>query len=188
MILGLRRYLRSPFFMHSIVYLAGLIDFMRPFIFFLLTMMTIASCNRKVSAEIQQKPGGLEIVHPFGFVKATDLSEVLFYAKAENKLVFLDVYTDWCLPCQVMDEDVFSDIELAHYFDERFVSYKVNAEKGTGPLIAINYEVPAYPTLLFLNADGEVLVKKLGSARRLEMYDLADEALAKGVMSEEGNN
>ncbi len=160
---------------------------MRPILFFLL-IVTITSCNRKFSGDLQQKPGGLEIMHPFGFVNATDLSEVLFFAKAENKLVFLDVYTDWCLPCQIMDEDVFSNNELAHYYDERFVSYKVNAEKGTGPLIAINYDVPAYPTLLFLNTEGEVLVKKLGSARRLEMFDLADEAVAKGVMPEESDN
>lgn len=141
-----------------------------------------------MSKDIRQSPGGLEVVHPFGFVKATDLAEVLSYAKSENKLVFVDVYTDWCLPCQIMDEDVFSDKELAHYFDERFVSYKVNAEKGTGPLVAANYEVPAYPTLLFLNSEGDVLLKKLGSARRLEMFDLADAAVAKSAVAEEQIN
>lgn len=152
----------------------------------LLAIVAFISCNRKVAEEvIQQEPGGIEIIHPFGFIKATDMAEVLFHAKAEDKLVFLDVYTDWCLPCQVMDEDVFSDKRLASYFKERFISYKVNAEKGTGPLIAANYNVAAYPTLLFLDSDGEVIVTKLGSARSIEMYDLADSAVAKATIPEE---
>lgn len=153
-------------------------------------VVSFISCNRKVADEVilQQEPGGIEIIHPFGFVKATELSEVLFYAKAEEKLVFLDVYTDWCLPCQVMDEDVFSDKRLATYFKERFISYKVNAEKGTGPLIATNYEVPAYPTLMFLDSDGELILRKLGSAGINDMYDLADAAVAKATLKMEAPN
>ena len=149
-------------------------------IFIPLVLILFFSCNRKVSEEvIQQEPGGLEIIHPFGFVKADELTEVLNYAKEKEKLVFLDVYTDWCLPCKIMDEDVFSDKRLASYFKERFVSYKVNAERGTGPLIAANYNVPGYPTLLFLDTDGELLDMKIGAARIVEMYDLADAAVAK---------
>ena len=81
-----------------------------------------------------------------------------------------------------MDKDVFTDKRLGEFFNENFVSAKVNAEKGSGPLIADLYKVPGFPTLLFLDQSGKVLVQKSGLAYQREMYELAEKAieLAKG--------
>lgn len=114
----------------------------------------------------------------FNFVQSKTLSNVLDIAEEKNKLVFVDIYTDWCMPCKMMDEDVFSDKALGEYFDQHFISYKVNAEKGTGPNIAFLYEVYAYPTLLFLDAKGKVLSQKVGAAYHTELRNLAAQALA----------
>jgi len=116
--------------------------------------------------------------YTFNFEQYDKLSEVTDLAKSEGKLVFLDVYTDWCLPCKMMDKDVFTDKKLGSFFNEHFISCKVNAEKGTGPLIADLYKVPGYPTLLFLDGDGKVLIQKSGAAYQREMYELAEEAMA----------
>lgn len=152
--------------------------------FILLASIFATGCNKKVKSEVIDSPKELEIVNQFGFVNANNLAEVVDYAKIQGKLVFLDIYTDWCLPCKMMDEDVFSDRRLGEYFSNNFISYKVDAESESGSELAELFEVPSYPTLLFLDDRGRVLVKKIGVAYHEEMYELADEAIAKDKVEE----
>jgi len=137
-------------------------------------------CISFLSCKTTKDSGKATSVSPytFEFQKFDVLSEVVDMAKKDDKLIFLDVYTDWCLPCKMMDKDVFTDKKLGAFINEHFVSAKVNAEKGSGPIIADLYKVPGYPTLLFLDKDGKVLVEKSGVAYQREMYDLAEEAMA----------
>jgi len=116
--------------------------------------------------------------YTFDFVKEDDLFNVADIAKSKDKLIFIDVYTEWCGPCKMMDKDVFTDGKLGDFFNDNFISYKVDAEKGEGPDISQLYDVMGYPTLLFLDSTGKLLVKKAGVAFQREMYELADEAIA----------
>lgn len=113
----------------------------------------------------------------FHFVKDAPLTKVVDRAIEENKLVFLDIYTDWCLPCQIMDEEVFSDQRLGDYINENFISYKVNAEQGYGPDIATLYNVRGYPTLLFLDHHGRILESKNGMAYHRELREMAETSI-----------
>ena len=45
------------------------------------------------------------------------------------KKVIVDVYTDWCKWCKVMDEKTFSDQALAKYLNENYYLIKLNAEQ-----------------------------------------------------------
>ena len=115
------------------------------------------------------------------FVNSNSLQPLLDQAKAENKLIFLDFYTTWCLPCRVMDEEVFSLASTGAAIDKDFISYKINAEKGNGPTLATVYNVYAYPTLLFLDADGNVLERKDGSLSNSNFLNMAKNALSQGM-------
>lgn len=77
-----------------------------------------------------------------------------------------------------MDQDVFPDRRLGEFMNENFVSYKVNAEQGNGVNLAAIYNIEGYPTLLFLDAKGNVLERKLGAAYQREMYSLGESALS----------
>lgn len=112
------------------------------------------------------------------------LMPVLEAAKAENKLVFVDFYTTWCLPCKLMDEDVFTDQEFGTFMNDNFINYKIDAEKGGGPDLALVYQVMVFPTLLFLDSNGRVLVRKDGAAYQTELRKLAAQAKVKSEKSE----
>lgn len=141
-------------------------------IIILLCAFTIVACKSKKNAGVSAKKTGVQ------FTQSETLSDVLDKATAENKLVFVDFYTTWCLPCKLMDQDVFPDRRLGEYMNENFVSYKVNAEQGNGINLATLYNIEGYPTLLFLDSKGNVLERKLGAAYQREMYSLGDAALS----------
>ena len=111
------------------------------------------------------------------FLSAERFADVPDRARAEDKLVFVDFYTSWCLPCKLMDEDVFSDARFGDFMNERFVSVKIDAEAGNGPKLAALYGVRAYPTLLWVDADGRVRARREGAAYQTELRRLSREAL-----------
>lgn len=97
------------------------------------------------------------------FDKNMDLDAALLRAQAENKPVFIDFYTTWCMPCRMMDESVFRDWDVADFMNESVVALKVNAEQGNGILLKKKFNVNAYPTMVFLNAKGQEISRKEGT-------------------------
>lgn len=116
------------------------------------------------------------------FDTSPTLSDVLDRAARENKLVFVDFYTTWCLPCKLMDEEVFPDKKVAKFLNENFINYKVDAEKGNGVNLAVIYQIQAYPTLLFIDSEGTVLKKKVGAAFQTELMQMGRDAMAQAGM------
>lgn len=106
------------------------------------------------------------------------LADVLDKAKDKNKIVLLDMYTDWCLPCKIMDKEVYSDRETARFMNENFINYKVNAETKEGPDLTLIYNVDAYPTILFLNYKGKVIKRQVGSLGLNAFNELMEEVLS----------
>ena len=82
------------------------------------------------------------------------LEAALAKAKAENKLVFVDIGAYWCPPCHRLDEEVFSQPEVGEFIGNGYVALHIDAEKGEGPELEERYDVMAYPTVLVLEASG----------------------------------
>lgn len=109
------------------------------------------------------------------FQKSELLRPLLEQAQREGKLVFVDFYATWCGPCKAMDRNVFSDKRVGDYFNENFVSYKVDAD-GEGSHIAAIYDIKSLPTLLFLDANGDVLARRDSAAGITDLKALASKA------------
>lgn len=89
--------------------------------------------------------------------------KILAKAKAENKIVFVDAYTTWCGPCKSMAKNIFPQKSVGDVFNSRYVNVKIDMEKGEGISIQKKYNVRVYPTYLFVNGDGELVHRSLGS-------------------------
>ncbi|HBZ25051.1 MAG TPA: hypothetical protein DEO54_02260 [Rikenellaceae bacterium] len=90
-------------------------------------------------------------------------SEILEIAKKENKPIFMDCYTVWCGPCKQMAANVFTNPKVAEYFNSTFINVKFDMEKGEGIELKNRYAVSAYPTFLYINKNGTVLNRLVGS-------------------------
>ena len=87
----------------------------------------------------------------------SSFASILAKAKAEKKLVFMDAYASWCGPCKLMEKNVFTDKNVADFYNKNFVNARIDMEKGEGRDLAIKYGVRSYPTFLFLNGEGDVV-------------------------------
>ena len=95
------------------------------------------------------------------------------YAKIqkEPRKILIDVYTDWCGWCKVMDRETFKDKAVTDYINKKYYAVKLDAEqKGTIKLgdkqfkyleqggrgiheiaLALTNNQPSYPTTVFLD-------------------------------------
>lgn len=89
-------------------------------------------------------------------------NEMLAKAKAENKLIFVDVYTQWCGPCKNVAKNVFPQQKLGDVYNEQFINFQIDAESPEGKEFVKQYPVPGYPTFFYINGEGVVINKAVG--------------------------
>ena len=130
----------------------------------------MAAMALSLSAQINFREGGF--------------AEALEAAKSENKLVFMDCYTSWCGPCKRMAAQEFTQEKAGEYFNPRFVSVKIDMEKGEGVELRKRYDVNAYPTLLVLNAEGELLCRHAGYLSVDKLIDFAENGVKGGGLTD----
>lgn len=56
-------------------------------------------------------------------------AEAVEKSKTEKRKIFVDVYTDWCGWCKVMDKNTFSEPKIAKILNEKFYPVKFNGEQ-----------------------------------------------------------
>jgi len=93
----------------------------------------------------------------------TTYENALQKAHSQNKIIMLDVYTNWCVWCKRMDKDVYSDPKVKAELDKYFAPVKLNAEapdvhtfRGQAQSeqnFAAQLGIEAYPTIVFMSAD-----------------------------------
>ena len=91
------------------------------------------------------------------------LQSALDKAKASNKLVFVDCYTEWCVPCKHMAKNIFTIDSVADFFNQNFVNVGLDMEKGDGIPALKTYKVGAFPSFLLLNGNGDLVYKFVGA-------------------------
>ncbi|MDP4281854.1 MAG: thioredoxin family protein [Bacteroidota bacterium] len=97
-------------------------------------------------------------------------AELLAQAKKENKLIFMDGYASWCGPCKWMSANMFTNDSIADFYNKSFICAHFDMEKGEGVDLRKTYKVRAYPSLLFINSDGEMVHEQVGAPQKVQNY------------------
>ena len=107
--------------------------------------------------------------------------EALAESKATGKLIFVDAYATWCGPCQWMAKSVFPVEQVGTVYNQNFINYKFDMERGEGPAFAKKYRVNAYPSLFFIDGNGQLVQKEEGALDVDELVTLGKK-VAKNVI------
>ena len=111
--------------------------------------------------------------------------------KAPRKLL-VDVYTDWCGWCKVMDKETYTDPKVADYINKTYYAVRFNAEqreavtlgdqtftfvaqgnRGVHQLaLSLTNNRPSYPTTVFLQANMNVIQPLPGYLRAREFHEI----------------
>lgn len=100
-------------------------------------------------------------------------AEALAKAKAENKLLFVDIYASWCGPCKRLKATTFRDPEVGAFFKQHFIAFAVDGEKGEGPVLAKQFGLRAYPSLYWVQPDGSIAASQVGFVNASELLQLS---------------
>lgn len=105
-------------------------------------------------------------------------SEALAESKKTEKIIFVDAYTTWCGPCKWMAKNTFPDTTVGKFYNSNFINVKLDMEKeGDGLSFAGKYEVRAYPTLVFVDGNGDLVHRAVGARNSEGFVLLGEDAL-----------
>ena len=80
------------------------------------------------------------------------LAEALQQAKADDKLVMIDFYADWCGYCDKLDDTTWKDAKVQAWLRGHVVPIKIDVDAEQD--LAAKYQVRGLPTIVFLKPDG----------------------------------
>jgi thioredoxin-related protein len=129
-------------------------------------------------------------------IKWLSLNKALELQKENPKKIMMDVYTNWCGPCKLLDKETFQKQDVAAYVNEHYYAVKFNGEGNEN----VNYKedsygnpnydetkankrnsshefanfmgINAYPTIVFLDEQGNFVLPLKGfyKPQQLEFY------------------
>jgi len=88
----------------------------------------------------------------------TELQQALKAAKLAKKAVILDVYADWCVSCQHLDQELFNNKKVSSVLkDTHLLRLDVTKLSADNELLQKHLQIVGPPTLLFFNMEGNEL-------------------------------
>jgi thioredoxin-related protein len=130
------------------------------------------------AASFGQKKSTLVAEHSITFIEGESNSA---FRKASQKggYIFVDLQAKWCGPCKLLKAKVFTEKKVAAYFNSHFVNLSIDVEQGEGPELAKKWHVEGLPTLLIVDAKGNIIKKSVGYMDAESLLAFASEAVSR---------
>jgi YHS domain-containing protein/thiol-disulfide isomerase/thioredoxin len=91
-----------------------------------------------------------------------DIEAAKTTARQTGRLVLVHVWSDGCVPCRALEQNVFNQPGFAAALEAQYVPVKLNANEY--PAIAQGFGITRVPTDVILTPDGQVLSKGISPA------------------------
>ena len=111
------------------------------------------------------------------YAQPENFDTLLDYASIEKNMIFMEFVAEWCLPCKVMEESTFSDVNVAGFLNENFINYRVDYDSPQGKSLALLFQAEKLPALYFLDGRGRVIIKYSGQLNANDMIQMGEQAL-----------
>ncbi|MBV7269272.1 thioredoxin family protein [Winogradskyella luteola] len=124
------------------------------------------------------------------------IEEAVELQKKEPKKIIMDVYTNWCGPCKLLDKNTFHNADVVDYINEHYYAVKFNGEGND--VVTFNektfknpkydpakanrrnsaheftgyLKVRAYPTIVYFDEEANIIAPISGyrKPQQLELY------------------
>ena len=129
-------------------------------------------------------------------IKWMTFEEALAAQKKNPKKIMMDVYTNWCGPCKMLDKNTFHNKDVVAFVNKNFYAVKFNAEgndvitykgqtfsnpnykeemknrRNSVHELSRFFQVSAYPTIVYLDEKGELIapIKGYQKPQQIELY------------------
>jgi thiol-disulfide isomerase/thioredoxin len=113
---------------------------------------------------------------PFSDISFTTAKEL---AAVEGKMVYIDFYANWCVPCKWMDETTYSDKKIISSLTLNFIPVKINIDDFDGYTLKEEYNVKVLPTVIILDENGRVIKRFEESLPPSKLKDVLED-ISKG--------
>lgn len=96
-----------------------------------------------------------------GGVQYLDLDpyEALAHAQSSGRMLMVEFYAPWNSRSRWMNEKTLGNEQVGRFVDEHFVCVKIDTQSPKGALLAQDYQVTTYPTIVVFDDRGNVLDK-----------------------------
>ncbi len=89
-------------------------------------------------------------------------------AKVDKKPIFLYAFSPGCQFCKEMEKTVFPDSTVFGFYNNTFISYKLNLDDEEGGKVSKEYNITSFPRYLYFDAEGKLLHISGGAKPALE--------------------
>lgn len=124
------------------------------------------------------------------------LEEAVALQKKTPKKIMMDVYTNWCGPCKMLDKNTFQNNNVAEYVNKHYYAVKFNAEgndeidykdkkfsnsnykpelankRNSAHELSRYFQIKAFPTIVFLDEEANLIFPLTGykTPSQIELY------------------